>query len=65
MRIYGYSADGRYALVIGTENVRVHAVDRDGRVNPHGRWECSVQHLADYDEVYRGRFPVRDEGASQ
>ena len=58
MNVYGYSEDGKRALVVGDDDqCRVFSVASDGRISNGGRWECSVAHLRAHEEVYRARFP--------
>ncbi|HUU58319.1 MAG TPA: hypothetical protein VMZ50_02145 [Phycisphaerae bacterium] len=56
--IWGFSADGRYALVVNADADQV-SVAPLAAVNGLGRWECSKAHLADSIGLYAERFPLR------
>jgi len=54
--IWGWSADGRRALVVangGDAHIASYHT-----ANGVGRWECSGRHLAAHANLYRDRFPV-------
>lgn len=55
--VWGWSVDGRRALVVNVETGTVTVAASDAR--SLGRWECSYEHLRAHVDVYAGRFPNR------
>ena len=56
--IFGFSANGRYALVVDVEQETV-SVASVHTCNGLGRWECSKLHLSSNMDLYMERYPVR------
>jgi hypothetical protein len=56
--LWGFTADGRRALVADADNDRATIAPVDAPASL-GRWECSLRHLNDYADLYCERFPRR------
>ncbi len=56
--IFGFSADGRRALIVDNSSATVSIASVDTR-DGIGRWECTTAHYRAHTGEYARRFPTR------
>jgi hypothetical protein len=62
--VVGISPDGRHALVVWPDENCVTVMKRHNR-NGNGRWECSIAHFKQFQDLYNDRFPISLSGSYQ